>query len=179
MQPVEVQSVKLVIGFLYRERGVFRQALERVRAVWGESDYQSEEYFFDLTDYYETEMGKPIFRSFNSYSRLISPGELADIKLRTNQIEQELRSSEGRKVNLDPGYLDYDKLVLASAKYNHQKVYLSVGIYADITLFYRKGRYIAPEWAFPDFQAGLYENDFLQIRHLYKQQLKELNKSGT
>jgi Domain of unknown function (DUF4416) len=177
MQTVEVQPVKLIIGFLYCERNAYRLALEQVRAVWGESDYQSQEYFFDLTDYYESEMGKPIFRSFNSYSRLIDPGKLAETKLMTNKLEDELGEAGKRRVNLDPGYLDYDKLVLASAKYNYQKVYLHDGIYADITMFYRKGRYIAADWAFPDFKDGLYENDFLQMRHQYKQQVKELLKS--
>jgi len=176
MKPQEVQQVKLLIGFLYHERSKYHKALELVQERWGISDYQSQEYFFDLTDYYEPEMGKPIFRSINSYSMLISPGSLAEIKLATNQIEEELAESGKRRVNLDPGYLDYDKLVLASAKYNYQKIYLSKGIYADITMFYRKGRYIAADWAFPDFKQGIYENDFLQIRHLYKQQLKELLK---
>ena len=176
MKPQDVQQVKLVIGFLYHERNMYRKAMEKVQERWGISDYQSQEYFFDLTDYYETEMGKPIFRSFNSYSALIDPGSLAEIKLATNQIEEELAESGKRKVNLDPGYLDYDKLVLASVKYNYQKIYLRDGIYADITMFYRKGRYIAADWAFPDFQQGIYENDLLQIRHLYKQQLKELLK---
>ena len=174
MKALEVQPVKLIIGFLYRERNVYRMALERTHALWGISDYQSQEYFFNLTDYYESEMGKPIFRSFNSYSILIDPGKLAEIKLMTNNLEEELSESGKRRVNLDPGYLDYDKLVLASAKYNYQKVYLSGGIYADITMFYRKGRYIAADWAFPDFKEGLYENEFLQMRHQYKQQMKEL-----
>ena len=176
MKPQDVQQVKLVIGFLYHERNMYRKAMEKVQERWGISDYQSQEYFFDLTDYYETEMGKPIFRSFNSYSALIDPGSLAEIKLATNQIEEEIAESGKRRVNLDPGYIDYDKLVLASAKYNYQKIYLSEGIYADITMFYRKGRYIAADWAFPDFKQGIYENDLLQIRHLYKQQLKELLK---
>ena len=174
MKPQEVQPVKLVIGFLYHEQKMYRKALELVQQRWGISDYQSQEYFFDLTDYYEPEMGKPIFRSFNSYSTLISPGSLAEIKLATNQIEEELSESGKRRVNLDPGYIDYDKLVLASAKYNYQKIYLRDGIYADITMFYRKGRYIAAEWAFPDFQQGIYENDLLQIRHLYKLQLRKI-----
>jgi len=68
---------------------------------------------------------------------------------------------------------------LASAKYNYQKIYLRDGIYADPTLYYRKGRFIAADWTFPDFKSAVYENDFLQIRHIYKTQLKELQNSAT
>ncbi len=179
MKPQEVQLVKLVIAFLYREQKIYRQAMEITQDIWGFTDYQSQEYFFDLTDYYKTEMGTPLFRIINSYSCLIDPGNLPDIKLATNKIESELASLDLRQVNLDPGYLDYDKLVLASAKYNYQKIYLRDGIYADPTLYYRKGRFIAADWTFPDFKSAVYENDFLQIRHIYKTQLKELQNSAT
>jgi hypothetical protein len=173
MKPQSVQPVKLIIGYIYGRGTIYLEALEKCREIWGAADYQSQEYFFDHTDYYQPEMGTPLFRIINSFSKLINPGELAEIKLRTNRLEEELSRSGKRQINLDPGYLDYDKLVLASAKYNYQKIYLKNGIYADPTLFYRKGRFEAADWAFPDFKTGMYEDDFLQIRHIYKVQLKE------
>jgi hypothetical protein len=176
MQPQHVIPVKLIIAFIYNQNEIFREALELTQDIWGVSDYQSQEYFFDSTQYYEPEMGKPLFRCFNSFQKLIDPSGLADIKLTTNHLENILAVNNKRRINLDSGYLDYDKLVLASAKHNYQKIYLKNGIYADPTLFYRKGRYIAPEWAFPDFKQGLYENDFLQIRHLYKLNVAEIRK---
>lgn len=172
MKPHEPQPVKLIIGFLYHELRQFRIAQGLLEEHFGNVDYQSKEYFFDMTDYYDEELGKPVFRVFCSYERLINPSELGDIKLFTNQLEVELAATNKRKVNLDPGYLDYHKLVLASAKYNYQKIYLHSGIYADPTLFYEKGRFTAPEWAFPDFKSSAYIDDFLHIRFLYKQQLK-------
>ncbi|MCF7918612.1 MAG: DUF4416 family protein [Candidatus Cloacimonetes bacterium] len=171
MKPDKPQDVKLIIGFLYHELAAYQQAEELCREKWGSVDYHSKEYFFDMTSYYNEEMGMPIFRCFNSYQKLIDPSRLAEIKLQSNEIEDALTVTGKRRVNLDPGYLDYDKLVLASAKYNYQKIYLGEGIYADPTLFYRKGRFQAPEWAFPDFKAELYENDFLHIRFIYKKQL--------
>lgn len=172
MKPQAVQPVKLVMINLYKERNKYRQAFDLLQEEWGIVDYQGEEYFFDQTDYYLEEMGKPLFRSVISFRGLIDPGELAKIKLRTNEIEEQLAEGSGRKINLDPGYLDYDKLVLASAKYNYQKIYLRGGIYADSVQYYRKGRYESPEWTFPDFKEGIYESDLLQIRYIYKQQLK-------
>lgn len=73
-----------------------------------------------------------------------------------------------RKINLGPGYMDFDKVVLASAKYNAQKIYLSQGIYADPTLWYEKGVFTACPFAFPDFKTDLYHKIFLHIRSLYK-----------
>lgn len=173
MKPQIVQPVKLIIGFLYQQREIYLQALEQCHDIWGIADHQSREYFFDFTDYYDSEMGSPLFRALVSFGELIDPGEIADIKIATNQIEERLARNNLRKVNLDPGYLDFHKLVLASAKYNQQKIYLSRGIYADPTLYYQKGRFIPFDWAFPDFKSGIYEDDLLCIRHLYKQQLRQ------
>ena len=172
MRPLSVLPVKLVMIYLYRERRKYRQALDLLQDEWGMIDHQSQEFFFDQTDYYVKEMGQPLFRSITSFINLVDPSELASIKLRTNQIEIILTKEGSRTVNLDPGYLDYDKLVLASAKYNYQKIYLGKGIYADPILFYRKGRFEDLEWTFPDFKEGMYESDLLHIRYLYKQQSK-------
>jgi len=147
-------------------------ALRKLAAEFGEIDYASKKFLFDFTDYYVAEMGSPVYRQFYSFERLISPGELAAVKLATNAIEQDLAAAGKRRVNLDPGYLDTDKFVLASAKYNGHKIYLSHGIWADMTLHYEKGKFTAYAWSFPDFRAGVYNDVFMRVRAIYKKQLR-------
>ena len=53
-----------------------------------------------------------------------------------------------------------------------QKIYLSGGIYADMTSRFTHGKFEPMEWAFPDFKTGLYDQIFLTIRHLYKEKMK-------
>jgi hypothetical protein len=77
-------------------------------------------------------------------------------------------------VNLDAGYMDYDKVVLVSAKYNGQKIYLDQGIWADLTLHYEKGQFNPYPWSFPDFKMGIYNDVFMEIRKKFKLQRKEL-----
>jgi hypothetical protein len=120
---------------------------------------------------YRDEMGWPIDRQFISLFSLISPKELPEIKIACNQIEDELAPS-GRKVNLDAGYLDYDKVVLASAKYNAHKIYLDHGIYADLTLSFHRGVFEPSAYAFPDFKSGAYNSVFFHIRCKYKGQMR-------
>ena len=65
------------------------------------------------------------------------------MKLFTNKVEQAfaVRTAvgEARRVNLDVGYICLAKLVLASTKDHAHRIYLSDGIYAEITLrFHRK-----------------------------------------
>jgi len=75
------------------------------------------------------EMGKPLFRQFLSFEKLISPEQLVEIKLFTNQLEQESAEQGRRRVNLDPGYLSLDHLVLATGKPCAHRIYLSQGIW--------------------------------------------------
>ena len=168
MKPEAPQPVKLFLGILYSIPDLLPKAAHLITEKFGHIDYKSPEFEFTVSEYYKTEMGWPIFRRFFSMENLIDPGELPAIKISTNGIEDKLAPGGQRKINLDPGYLDYNKVVLASAKYNSQKIYLGLGIYADPTLWYEKGEFKPYSSAFPDFKSDLYNKTFLHIRSLYK-----------
>jgi len=170
--PKSPLPVKLIIAALYSDANLLNAARDKLIQQFGPLDLTSPLFPFELTDYYVPEMGAPIKRLFYGFERLISPGDLARIKLTTNALENELSLNGQRQVNLDPGYLDPDKLVLASAKYNGQKIYLADGIWADLTLYYEKGHFTAYPWSFADFRNGEYEKTFLRLREIYKAQLK-------
>jgi hypothetical protein len=174
MKPSDPLPVKLVCGVLYSDENLYRAALELLMERWGPIDYKSPLYPFDITDYYNHEMGNSINRVFCSFTKLSNPGDLAHIKIECNVIEEQLTVDRHRKVNLDPGYMDYDKFVLASAKYNAHKIYLSNGIYADLTLRYEKGKYVPSPYCFPDFKTGIYNDAFLHIRAKYKGQVRKI-----
>lgn len=173
MKTSEPIPVKLFCGALYSHEQLLKKSQTLLTKKYGAIDFQGEQFSFDISEYYRPEMGWPIYRLFWSFERLIIPNEIARIKIECNGIEDQLAVDGNRKVNLDPGYLDYDKIVLASAKYNGQKIYLDYGIYADLTLHYEKGNYYPYPWSFPDFKNGEYNRTFLRIRELYKAQLKK------
>ena len=169
-----VEPVKLFAALLYRESGPLEQAREALREAYGEEDFISEPSPFDHTDFYKPEMGAPLFRLFVSYRRLVPPSALIAAKLEAERIENTLcREDGGRQVNIDPGILDYQKVVLASYKYQGQKIYLGQRVWADLTLYYRKGGWSKFEWTFPDFKTGMYDKILLEVRRLYKLQRLE------
>lgn len=173
MEPLPPPMTKLICGVLFTDETLLEKARQLITEKYGEIDFESEQFSFQVSDYYKPEMGWPISRLFWSFESLINPARLAEIKLICNDLEDQIAVDGKRKVNLDPGYMDYDKIVLASAKYNWQKIYLDHGIYADPTLRYEKGHYYPFPWSFPDFKDGRYENVFLRIRELYKRQRKQ------
>ncbi len=174
MKPQKPDLVKLIIGILYSDEGFLNKAFDLLKKRYGEMDFQSHSFEFTVTDYYVSEMGSPIYRIFVSFKKLIHPKRIARIKIETNGIEEQLSVKGKRKVNLDSGYMDCDKVVLASAKYNGQKIYIDHGIWADLTLHYEKGKYDPYPWSFPDFKKGLYDEVFLRIRERYKVQRKKV-----
>ena len=172
VKPEEPGKVKFICGILYSNQKLLEAAFDLLQNQFGPIDYKSPVFPFDLTDYYVAEMGSPIYRLFIAFERLVQPGTLAQMKLGTNQIENQVAVKGQRKVNIDSGYMDYDKIVLASAKYNGQKIYLDHGIWADLTMYFKMGCFESYPWSFPDFKLGLYDSVFLEIRRIYKQQMK-------
>ncbi len=151
---------------------VRRQEADRARVMlqehFGPTDYVSPEFPFSCEAYYAEEMGTPIRRIFFSFRELIDPAALRENKWLCHEIEQELACEGKRRVNIDAGYLDYHKVVLASFKGNNQKIYLGRGVYADMNLLYGKGRFSPFPWTFPDFRDNTYEPVLLHMRSLYK-----------
>lgn len=172
MKPEIVKPVKYFVGALFSSETLLEKSVKLLTRHFGVIDQKSQSFVFENTDYYNAEMGVPIFRKFYSFTELKTPDYLAQAKLITNRIEDSLTVDARRKVNLDVGYMDYDKVVLASAKYGINKIYLSSGIYADMVLHYEKGNYSPYPWAFADFKYSQYYPFFLEMRIKYKRQLK-------
>jgi len=173
--PQPAQPVKLVIAALAAEKHHAEEAHAPLVTAFGEIDYASAVFPFAATAYYDAEMGTPLWRQLFAFAPLMPPENLPAIKLRTNALESEFTVAGKRRLNLDPGYLDTDKFVLASTKFHGYKIYLGQGIWADMTLHYEKGRFTALPWSFPDFRSGVYEAAFIRIREIYKRQLKALS----
>lgn len=171
--PRPAQPVKRLVAALYADPDVLGRALAALAGNWGQVDHEGAPQAFDATDYYSSEMGDGLKRTLVSFAPLMDPSKLADAKIEAISVERELSVSRGRTINLDVGYLDAFKVVLASCKAGAAKIYLRDGIYADPVASYAKGRFTPAEWTFPDFRRGLYDRDLLRVRELYKAELRD------
>ncbi len=163
-------KVKLVMGMISNRGALFEDAKKYIVRKFGEIDFESHIIEFNFTAYYEKEMGKNLKRKFLSFKKLIDPEELPGIKMYTNSLEEKFRMLTGshcRNINLDPGYITCAKLVLATTKDYFHRIYLEKGIFAEITLCFRKGGFEAFEWTYPDYRTKEYKDIFNYIRRLY------------
>jgi hypothetical protein len=149
--PREPKPAKLVIGLIMKDRSLFGRLGVELSNTFGPVDIVSSWLPFDYTSYYEPEMGTPLFRRLLAYKNLINQEELPGIKLATNRLEKSLSENDRRRVNIDPGYLLYERFVLASGKNFSHRIYIADGIYADLTLIYQRGRFEKLPWTYPDY----------------------------
>jgi hypothetical protein len=172
-----VTPVKLIAGMIGRGGEIFPEALAPLESRCGPVDFQSEFIPFDFTGYYEKEMGPSLLRRFYSFQNLIDPGDLPELKIETNRIEDELcdRETGRRRINIDPGYVALSKLVLATTKERPHRIHIGRGIYAEVTLQYQGSSFSPWDWTYPDYRTETYISIFNRIRDEYASKLKELN----
>jgi len=176
-KPKPFSPVKLICGIIASKEASFKKAEERLVRLYGSVDITSPLITFNFTDYYEKQMGKNLKRQFLSFSSLISPEKLGEIKLRTNGFEEEIRKElkEGRRVvNLDPGYLTQSSLIMATAKDFAHRIPIQQGIYAHLELLFSKKDIKTLDWTYPDYRSEEYQNFFMEIRRIYLSQLANL-----
>ncbi|MBM4043199.1 MAG: DUF4416 family protein [Planctomycetes bacterium] len=172
------KPVKLIVGMLAQKPEWFESAERLLAADFGPIDLASPLIPFTFTDYYAPEMGPGLLRKFVAHEPLIPPDRIVAIKLLTNEFEaalaRDLRAAVPRPVNLDPGYLDGSKLILATTKDYVHRIYLGQGIYAEITLTYKKGSFLPTPWTYQDYRTEPYLAFFTQVRASYLEQIKEI-----
>ncbi len=172
---VPAPPVTPILGVIFRDPAVVDECMLWIERLLGDVDLVSPDFPFDLTDHYEPEMGPNLVRRFYSFECVTDPEMLADWKVQTNRLEEEaaVRFGEYRPLNLDPGYVNGAKLVLASVKGLAHRVYIGSGIHAEVTMSYRAGAWLKRDYTFPDFAAGRYDGFFSKVR------ARHLELSGT
>ncbi len=170
----EPGPVKLFVGMLSQSASLIEQMTGTLCEVFGPVDLESPVWPWEHTKYYESEMGAGLKRQFIFFETLIEPGTIADIKLKTDALEKQLlNENRGRRINLDPGYLDAAKLVLVSTKDFSHRIYLEKGIYGEVTLSYAGSTYHPYPYTFPDYRTDEYISVFKKARDLYQQMIRQ------
>ncbi len=171
--------VKLLIAILAADENALQVARDTCTAEFGPTDLISEIWPFTQTQYYKDQAGENILRQFIAVEQLIDPGDLAAIKLKANEIEQnlakELNLPLPRPVNLDPGIIEPSKLILASTKNFSHRIYIGSSIYAELTLSFVKGTWQSYSYTFPDYKELRYHDFLSKVREKLVTQLRAKN----
>ena len=153
-----ITPAKLLIGLLYPADSpdILDWVSMRLSSTFGDIERISPAYPFTWTDYYK-EISPDLTRRFLLFKGLRHPFGLVVWKRLAISIEAEsARGGLGRRVNIDPGYIDGARVALASTKDNAHRIYLWDDIFAEVTLCHRKSGWMSFPYTFPDFASGAY-----------------------
>jgi hypothetical protein len=172
-------QAKLIAAIMVSTSDLFTEAKHALERCFGPIDLESDMYSFTFTSYYEEEMGERLEKQIVSFDRLIEKDTLSSSKIQSNQIEARFAFRDGdtirRRVNIDPGYVNDSKLVLASTKNFSHRVYLGDGIFAEVTLRYlRTGGYQPLEWTYPDYRTDEIRIFLEKVRNRYMEQVRSV-----
>jgi len=171
--------VKFFIAVLFENSSVLETIIPQLEKEFGPIQWRSPIIDFTYTNYYQ-DIGEKLKRIFLVFQELFDPGDLASRKILTNQLETQSGDTyKIRKINLDPGYFDGGKIVLATTKNFSHRVYIGKGIYAEATIRWEKGDFRPFEYTYPDYASKEYRPSLIQIRNLYREDLTRAHMNKT
>jgi hypothetical protein len=170
--PVIPEHAMVIVSVLTPHDGIVGDVSNLLMRHLGAMEEETGPLLFPYTSYYDKEMGSGIRRWMWAFSQLVDRSELVRIKLLTNSVEHTYTNGGKRRVNLDPGLMTLGNFVLATGKNNAHRIYLSQGIFADLTLIFRGGTYRPLEWTYPDYADPEMIGILNRFREKYKWVLK-------
>jgi len=161
--------VKKILAMLVprKDSAMFEKVKSMLSAAWGQPERISGLIPFNWTDYY-ADISDELDRCFLSYPGLYPVSQLSEWKLEAGRLES--ATGKSRRVNLDPGAIDGARLLLASTKDHAHRIYLRDGIFAEVTLCRRKGKWTSFFYTFPDFKSGVYDEWLELVRKDWKRE---------
>ncbi len=162
----------LVVSLLAKEEAERSRAVEDLAKRFGPLCYLSRPIPF-RAKYYREEMGGPLTRRVAAFLELVENYKLAEIKTVCMEMEASMASGGCRRVNLDPGLLSADALILATHKHTGHRITLAPGIHAEITLWYHHGEFHPQPWTYPDYAGDELKNLLAVLRRRYQWQMAQ------
>lgn len=170
-KPKDPEAARLILSVIYPEGAEIPAAWKAIEKAWGPLDFLSTVRSFDYTSYYEKEMGRPLYRRWAAFRTLVAQDRLVEVKWQALAMERQWSREGKRSLNLDPGLITAERLVLATGKNYSHRLYLGQGIFGDLTLVFRKGTFQPLPWTFPDYKE---EDSIWMFNKIRERYLKEL-----
>lgn len=165
----EFEFEKLIVGVIFCDERVYSEAIEELVREFGPIDDMSERFSFsrEFSDYYDGELGGEGMRVILSFERVVDPTRQAEIKTFTNSLEAKYSVEGRRQINLDPGFINTGRLMLATTKPSGFRIPLSDGIYTELTLYYSRGEWQKFPWTYRDYQSEKVQKFLTRVRSKY------------
>lgn len=170
---------QLITSVIYSHIDAVADCLRMLEKQFGRIRCETIDIPYTHTEKYCEEMGDNLMRRFFSFEKPISRDALPDIKPICEKIERQLGDQVQdycfRTVNIDPGIMTPDNLVMSSNReYNH-RIYLRNGVFAEVQLIWAKGGFRRLPWTNPDFCHEEAVDFFIRVRESFELATEPVN----
>ncbi len=170
------KPVLLIAAITSRYLSAFDWTAATAGHSWGSIVKSSPIFDFTETEYYVASMGDALKKQFIAFERLIDPAAIAGTKHQSNSWERDFKSEnsypQDRPINIDPGYISEAKLVLVTTKDRDHRIYLTDGIFAEVTLHFRGRAWTHSRWTYPDYQRADFQGFFTECRQYLRERIR-------
>jgi hypothetical protein len=171
-RPQKPNPGRLIVSVVHSSRDALADALRQLERRFGRVQCETIDIPHVGGKEYTEEMGDSLARRFFSFERMVQRDSLIEIKTACHKIESQLGDQVHdytfRTVNIDPGIMTPDNVVMACHReYNH-RVYISDGVFAEIVLIWSRGQFCRLPWTNPDFCHDEAIEFFLRVRNSFE-----------
>ena len=149
----EPLPVLFFASFLYHQN---KHNLDELKKLWSDRFGASLVFhhpYFPMKSYYSKEMGEEnkLSRFFIVAETLQNRNQLVEHKIWADAQERLFGPANARSVNIDPGYISLENVILSTGKNYSHRVFLERGVYAELTLIFKQPSFCATSWCYPDY----------------------------
>lgn len=130
------------------------------------------ESFLPQANYYAKEMGgeEKLKKFFLVELETSDRESLVSEKLKAVELENTHSREQSRMINIDPGMITLENVLLTSGKNYGHRVYILDGVFYELELIYTKNKFEKLPWTYPDYQT-LEVLEFFKSMRAHLQQL--------
>ena len=145
---------RLIISVINSSRDALADAVKALERKFGRVECETADIPCVNVECYQEEMGTDLSRRLFSFESPVPRAALAEIKQACARIEpmfaDRMQDFYFRTVNIDPGILVPDNLVMTSSHERKHRVYLGHGVFAEVCLIHVNGHFSRLPWTHPD-----------------------------
>jgi hypothetical protein len=146
---------RLIVSVVYGQIDALADCLRKLERTFGRVQFETEDIPFTGEFRHREEMGANLQRRFFSFEQMIDRDRITDTKKACRRIEQQFADQVDdfyfRAVNVDPGIMTPDNVLMVSYRETHYRIYLGRGVFGQLELVYSRGRFVALPWTNEDY----------------------------
>jgi hypothetical protein len=162
-------------SFLYREDLLKSSDFSKTWEDWFKKSTKFHHPFCSMKEYYSKEMGPSdsLNRFFLIGLEQVPREIILSGKIKAQMEEKKFSVENARMVNIDFGVISLENLILATNKPFAHRIYMTDGIYQELTYFFQNKTFNTLPWTYPDYAHPEILNFFNLARNILLSRIRE------